>query len=95
MAEIKELTKFYEAIQNNPRIGPSHISLYMALFHLYNLNGYSNPFHISRKTVMEIAKIGGFATFHKCIKDLNEFGYIQYSPSYNSAIQSQVSLVTL
>lgn len=93
--EIKELTRFYETIRNNPRMGPSHISLYMALFHLYNLNGFRNPVNICRKRVMEIAKISAFATFHKCIKDLDQFGYVQYWPSYNSTINSQVNLLKL
>jgi hypothetical protein len=92
MGEIKELTGFYEAIQDDPRIGSTHISLYMALFQLYNLNGFRNPINICRKKVMEVAKISGTATFHKCIKDLHELGYIQYLPSYNPAICSQVNL---
>ena len=93
MGEIKELTNFYAAIQDDPRIGTTHISLYMALFQLYNLNGFANPISICRKRVMEAAKISGLATFHKCIKHLDEFGYIRYLPSYNSAINSQVYLL--
>ena len=42
---------------------------------------------------MEVAKISGLATHHKCIKDLGEFVYIQYAPSYNPAISSQVVLL--
>ena len=56
MGEIKELTSFYEAIRDDPRIGPTHISLYMALFQLYNLNGLRNPVNICRKRVMESSK---------------------------------------
>jgi hypothetical protein len=67
----------------------------MALFQLYNLNGFRNPVSIYRKRVMEVAKISGLATFHKCIKDLHGFGYIQYLPSYNPAIESQVNLLKL
>lgn len=95
MGEIKELTSFYEAIRDDPRIGPTHISLYMALFQLYNLNGFRNPVNICRKSVMGIAKISGFATFHKCIKDLKTFGYVQYLPSYDPALHSQVNLLKL
>jgi len=90
MGEIKELTNFYEAIRDDPRISTTHISLYMALFQLYNMNGFKNPINICRKRVMEVAKISGLATFHKCMKYLDEFGYIRYVPSYNPAINSQV-----
>jgi replication initiation and membrane attachment protein DnaB len=92
MVEIKELTSFYEAIRDDPRIGTTHISLYMALFQLYNMNGFKNPININRRQVMAIAKISGLATFHKCIKHLDEFGYIQYLPSYDSMVGSVVYL---
>ncbi len=42
---------------------------------------------------MEVSKISGLATYHKCIKDLNDFGYIKYNPSYDPAISSQAYLM--
>jgi hypothetical protein len=95
MGEVKELTRFYNAIRNDPRISIGHISLYMALFQLYNLNGFRNPINVNRKKLMEIAKISSFATFHKVIYDLNELRYIEYAPSYNPAICSTVNLLEL
>ena len=93
MEQVKELTSFYSAIKSDSRIGTTHISLYMALFQFYNLNRLSNPILITRTAVMEVAKISGLATYHKCMKDLVEYGYIQYIPSYNPAISSQVHLL--
>ena len=93
MGEVKELTNFFAAIREDNRIGTSHVSLYMALFQLYNLNGFQNPVGISRAAVMEAAKISGLATYHKCIKDLAELGYIQYFPSYKPNICSRVNLL--
>ena len=95
MGEIKELTNFYEAIRDDPRISTTHISLYMALFQLYNLNGLKNPVNICRKRVMEVAKISGVATFHKCIKHLDEFGYIRYAPCYDPRVRSEVYLLKI
>ena len=93
MEQVKELISFYSAIKSDPRIGTTHISLYMALFQFYNLNRLANPILITRTAVMEVAKISGLATYHKCMKDLVEFGYIQYEPSYNPAINSRVRLL--
>ena len=95
MEQVKELTSFYSAIKSDPRIGTTHISLYMALFQFYNLNRLSNPILITRTAVMEVAKISGLATYHKCMKDLVEFGYIHYEPSYNPALNSQVRLLKI
>ena len=95
MEEVRELTNFYAVIGDDPRIGATHISLYMALFQFYNLNGFQNPVEITRASVMKVAKINGIATFHKCIKDLADYGYIQYKPSCNPAINSQVLICEL
>jgi len=43
MEVYQPLVKFYEAIEIDPRIGVTHISLYMALLMQWNLNGGSNP----------------------------------------------------
>jgi len=95
MEQVQELTHFYSAIREENRIGTTHISLYMALFQFYNLNEFCNPVEITRTTLMQVSKISGLATYHKCIKDLNDFGYIQYIPSYNPAITSKVYLLCL
>jgi hypothetical protein len=83
MEPLPELYLFYKAIASNPRIGPTHISLYMALFQQFNQNGFRNPVAVTRKKSMELAKISGNATFHKCMKDLVACGYIDYRPSFN------------
>jgi len=69
------------------------ISLYMALFQFYNLNRLANPIAITRTSVMEVAKIRGLATYHKCMRDLVECGYIQYEPSFNPGVSSKVYLI--
>ena len=95
MEVVKELTAFYKEIDEDNRIGTSHISLYMALFQAYNLNNFGNPFYINRRGIMRASKICGLATYHKCIKDLAELGYIKYEPSYNPAIRTRIHLLKL
>ena len=93
MKQVKELTRFYSAIRDDSRIKPMHICMYMALFQFYNLNSFKNPVEITRAQVMASAKINGKATYHKCIKELVAFGYIQYEPSYNPGIASRMFLL--
>ena len=95
MEEMNVLMDFYLAIQNDNRIGATHISLYLALFYFYCLNHFQNPVFIKRALVMHGSKICGLATYHKCIKDLNDFGYILYKPSYNPGVGSRVYLLRL
>jgi hypothetical protein len=86
------LTGFYTAIAADTRIGSSHISIYMALLQQWNLNGGTNPLKIERAIVMKAAKINARQTYNKCIKNLQEFGYITYLPSLNQFTKSTVYL---
>ena len=86
------MTGFYEAIEDDVRIGTSHISLYMALLQQWNLNGGINPVIIARTIIMKAAKINSRYTYNKSMNDLQEFGYIIYVPSSNPFSNSIVYL---
>ena len=90
--ELLQLTHFFTSIRDDNRISATHISLYMAFYQFYILNSFQNPIEISRLSVMDRAKISGLATYHKCIKDLNDYNYIRYIPSYNPRVRSKVWL---
>jgi hypothetical protein len=87
---VHQLTEFYSSIITDNRINARHISLYMALFECWNKNRFRNPVFITRNTIMPLAKISGIATYHKCIKELHEYGYIEYIPSFHPRVQSRV-----
>lgn len=90
---ISQLTFFFNAVIGDDRLRSSHISLYMALFHCWYLNGCRHPVAINRKQLMVLAKISGLATYHKCIRQLKEYGYIEYLPSFHPGCTSRVWLV--
>ena len=71
MNYIKHLTGFFEKVSIDFELNPTHISLYMAVFQLWNQNRFQNPIGISRDELMRISKISSTATFHKCIKELS------------------------
>jgi hypothetical protein len=91
MNYITHLTGFFERISIDERLNPTHISLYMALFQMWNMNRFTNPISISRSEIMRLSKIYSNATYHKCIRELHEFEYIQYLPSY---MEKMVKLTT-
>lgn len=95
VTQISQLTHFIRAVKEDNRITTTHISLYVALFESWDRCNFQNPVCINRRTVMEVAKISGLATFHKCIRDLDEFGYIRYQPSRNPAVPSQVTFLKI
>ena len=83
MNYIKHLTAFFDKVSGDLRFNPSHISLYMSLFQLWNRNMFRSPISINRSELMLISKISSKGTYHKCIKELHNYGYIRYAPSYN------------
>ena len=95
MNYIKHLTAFFEKVSQEFDLNPTHISLYMALFQSWNYNRFQNPISICRSEIMRISKIASFATYHKCIKDLDAKGYIKYEPSYNPFKGSLVHIIDL
>jgi hypothetical protein len=83
MNYILQLTGFFQKVAADDRLNPTHVSLYMAIFQFWNAGRFQNPVSISRQELMRISKICAKATYHKCIKDLHAYGYIQYLPSFN------------
>ena len=84
----KELAGYSHLIKrmgNDERLLATHISLFTALFVFWQRNDFVSPFAITRKTLMVFSKIASVATYHKRIKQLDEYGYIRYQPSYHPA----------
>lgn len=95
MFDLQPVNDFFSAIDTDARISPTHISLYMTLLMLWNENGGQSPIRIFSKSVMQISKISGVATYHKGMRELHEYGYIQYSPSYYRFVGSMVTIKPL
>lgn len=86
---------FMETVREDPRIGPSHISLFMAILYYSKIQGCQMPVSIYSRELMRQAKISGMATYLKCMRDLNELGYIRYIPSYNPILGSLVYVLNV
>ena len=93
MNYIKHLTGFFNKIRNENAINPTHISLYLALFQCWNVNRFKNPTGISREEIMKASKINSKATYHKCMKELEALGFMEYLPTYNPHSCSNVIMV--
>ena len=83
---------FMEMIKDDPRIGPSHISLFLAILYSCKKQGFRMPISIYSKEIMKQAKMRGTGTYHKCIRDLKDYGYIKYLPSNDPVHRSLIYL---
>jgi hypothetical protein len=93
MNYIKHLTGFFKKIAAENKLNPTHISLYLALFQCWNVNRFKNPTGISREEIMKASKINSNATYHKCMKELQTLGFIEYLPTFNPHSSSNVNMM--
>lgn len=92
MNYIKHLNSILESFSKDNRLNPSHISLYMALFQIWNNYHFKSGFYINRAEVMDLSKLGSKTTYHRCIKELSDWRYLLYNPSHNPFRGSQIKM---
>lgn len=80
-------------MSEDPNISPYHISVYNALFQIWNECHFDTDLSINRNDVMKLSKIGNANTYTRTLKQLNEYGYIKYKPSFNPLIGSKVTII--
>lgn len=93
MNYIKHQTGLFERFAGDEQITSYHISLYWALFQVWNKNRFRNPFPITREEIMFLARIGSTNTYAKCMKELKAWGYISYNSSGNLHTGWKVSCI--
>lgn len=83
----------YFKMSEDERLSPYHLSVYNALFMLWNECGFATKLSINRNDVMKLSKIGNQNTYTKVLKQLHEYGYILYEPSFNPLKGSLVTII--
>lgn len=87
---LKPLSDFFSAINKDGRISITHIGIYAALLQRWKEQEFAIPMMAFSSEIMALAKISSSATYYKCIRELNEFGYIRYEPSFNRNLGSNI-----
>lgn len=89
----KPFSEFFAAIASDPRISVTHIGVYAALLQFWKEHEYVNPVQAFSREIMPIAKISAKRTYHKTIRELSEYGYVKYQPSFKRNKGSRVFLL--
>jgi hypothetical protein len=87
------LYSFLESAEDDARISCAHISLYVALWKKFVDNNYEQPISFFRNELVCTCKIAGTNLYHRAIRQLHEYGYLKYIPSYNHFLGSMVYFV--
>lgn len=85
------LDRFFKDISVDARVTVTHISVYAAILQSLRRLGtdYLSMFGFE---LMQVAKISSGKTYYKAVRELNEFGYINYEPSFKKNKPSRISL---
>lgn len=94
MNSLDQLSVFLQRVTSDIHLRSVHIVLYAVLCQNWIINGCKNPFNISRSKIMQLTRIKSKTTYHKSMRDLEQGGYIQYSPSYHPLKGSTIVLLS-
>ena len=95
MNYIQHVRAAHEWLLAQPRSRPIHISLYLALFRLWNLERFPEAIQVDRREVMSAARIGNRDTYTAALRDLEMWGMISYQPSHDNAKGTHILMAVL
>lgn len=92
--KVAVLLRFFTGIESDHRITRTHISLYTSLWKRWkDQRDGSLPLIVFSYEMYPLCKISSSSTYHRVIRQLHEYGYIRYTPSYNHYIGSRVEFL--
>ncbi len=89
------LNDFFETIVDDPRIGTSHIVIYLALVHAWQMKECPQTMEVATYEMLRLTKFRKKDTYLARVKDLAIFGYIKYKPAENEFVKAEVKFKKL
>lgn len=86
------LHSFFEGISRDPRISCGHIGIYAALLQCWATQQYRQPLMVFSHQVTGLAKVSSRDTYFRYVRQLSEYGYIRYEPSFSRKHPSTIHL---
>lgn len=88
------IDNFLESAANDSRLLPTHITPFMAIFYYSKADDPNAQLKVCRRELMQFSRIKSKSTYHKCISELADFGYITYKPSFDPYKASMVRILS-
>lgn len=86
------IMKYLSMYIDDPKLNVWHLSILTAILGLGYRQGQGRRIQVSRSKIMELSHVSTLPTYHKYFKQLQDLGYIKYSPSYHPGYKSEVKL---
>lgn len=85
--------EYLDNICNDERLKVWHLCLLLAIARLAYRQNEGRIIRVSRSKLMKMSHIDTVPTYHKYFKQLQNFGYIKYIPSYHPCYRSTIELL--
>ncbi|SHE66150.1 hypothetical protein SAMN05443633_101723 [Chryseobacterium arachidis] len=85
--------EYLDNICNDERLNVWHLCLLLAITRLAYRQNEGRIIRVSRSKLMKMSHIDTIPTYHKYFKQLQNFGYIKYIPSYHPGYRSTIELL--
>lgn len=79
-----------DLLENDTRLNTFHMALLLSVLRVGARQGSVEAVIATRATLMSLSHIRTLPTYHKYFRELQQFGYICYSPSYHPAGKSRI-----
>ena len=85
--------KYLINCMEDPKLNVWHLAIIIAIVSLGYMQGQRRRIKVSRSRIMMLSHINTLPTYHKYFKELQNLGYIKYTPSYHPECRSEVELI--
>jgi hypothetical protein len=85
------LDRFFARISSDARINVTHISVFTAILQTAG-KLETSTLSMFGFELMQMSKISSGKTYYRTVRELSEFGYIAYEPSFNKNRPSRITL---
>ena len=89
-----QIMNHFSIFMNDSDLNVWHLAILSAVLNLGYKQGQRRRIKVSRSKIMALSHINTLPTYHKYFKQLQDFGYIKYKPSYHPGCKSEIKLYT-
>ena len=82
----------FELMSRDARLSALHVALYHSMLRCWRNAKGAVEFKIKDATLREASKIHSIRAYQRCLKELEEWGYLRYFPSQLPGLDSRISL---
>ena len=84
---------YIKKASTDERLTRTQLSLYIAILNCWYDQKGIKEVKVTRKNLMTLSKIPAISTYHRNLKMLIVLGYINYTPTFNHYVKSQILLI--